>query len=56
MSEIPAKTPVSDVMSKDMKERGFRFVGSTTIYAFMQGMGIVNDHTTYCFRHKEVQR
>ena len=56
MSEIPAKTPVSDVVSKDMKERGFRFVGSTTIYAFMQGMGIVNDHATYCFRYREVQK
>ena len=56
MSENPNKTNISDVMRKDMKERGFRFVGSTTIYAFMQGMGIVNDHAIYCFRHKEVQR
>ena len=56
MSEIPAKTTVSDVISKDLKDRGFRFVGSTTIYAFMQGMGIVNDHAIYCFRYREVQK
>ena len=56
MTDLPARTPLSDRMSKDLKERGFKFVGSTIIYAFMQGMGMVNDHTTDCFRYKEVQR
>lgn len=56
LKELPAKTKESDVMSKDMKERGFKFVGSTICYAFMQGAGMVNDHTTDCFRYQEVQR
>ena len=49
MAEVPATTPESDVLSKDLKRRGFRFVGSTIVYAFMQAIGIVNDHTTDCF-------
>jgi DNA-3-methyladenine glycosylase I len=50
--EIPAKTKLSDAISKDLKKRGFTFVGSTIIYAYMQAMGMVNDHTTNCYRHK----
>jgi len=52
--EIPARTPKSDAMSKDLKKRGFTFVGSTTCYAFMQAVGMVNDHQTTCFRYREV--
>jgi DNA-3-methyladenine glycosylase I len=48
---IPAKTPASDAMSRELKRRGFRFVGSTICYAFMQAVGMVNDHTVTCFRH-----
>jgi DNA-3-methyladenine glycosylase I len=48
--EIPARTELSDALSKDLKMRGFRFVGSTIVYAFMQATGLVNDHTTDCFR------
>ena len=55
LKELPAKTKESDAMSSDMKERGFKFVGSTICYAFMQGAGMVNDHTIDCFRHREVQ-
>ncbi len=51
MSQVPATTPESDVLSKDLKRRGFKFVGSTVIYAHMQAAGLVNDHTTDCFRH-----
>ena len=54
MAEIPAKTELSDAISKDLKKRGFKFVGSTIIYAFMQATGMVNDHITSCFRHAEV--
>jgi DNA-3-methyladenine glycosylase I len=50
--EGPAHTPQSDAMSKDLKQRGFNFVGSTICYAFMQAVGMVNDHTTDCFRHQ----
>lgn len=53
-SEIPAKTELSDKIAKDLKKRGFKFVGSTTIYAFLQAVGIVNDHETECFRYKEL--
>lgn len=53
--QIPAKSPVSDSMSKALKKQGFSFVGSTTCYAFIQAGGIVNDHLTGCFRHSEVQ-
>ena len=51
MTGVPAKTPESDAMSKDLKSRGFKFVGSTICYAFMQATGMVNDHLTNCFRH-----
>ena len=51
--QIPATSEVSDVISKDMKNRGFKFVGSTIIYAHMQATGMVNDHLVSCFRHKE---
>ena len=51
--DVPATTPLSDKISKDLKKRGFKFVGSTVIYAFMQATGIVNDHTTDCFRYDE---
>jgi DNA-3-methyladenine glycosylase I len=53
-SDIPATTAESDAMSKDLKKRGFKFVGSTICYAYMQAAGMVNDHTTDCFRYKEV--
>lgn len=52
LAEIPPSTAVSDAMSKELKRRGFKFVGSTICYAFMQATGMVNDHTTDCFRHK----
>ena len=53
MAEVPATSPVSDRISKDMKQRGFSFVGSTIIYAHMQATGMVNDHVVDCFRHYE---
>ena len=52
-SQIPAKTEVSDAISKDLKKRGFNFVGSTIMYAFMQATGMVNDHLVSCFRYKQ---
>ena len=52
-SEIPANTPLSDTISKDLKQKGFRFLGSTIIYAHLQATGMVNDHLESCFRHKE---
>jgi DNA-3-methyladenine glycosylase I len=52
--KVPAKTRESDAMSKDLKKRGFRFVGSTICYAFMQATGMVNDHLTSCFRHRRL--
>ncbi|HSG74542.1 MAG TPA: DNA-3-methyladenine glycosylase I [Burkholderiales bacterium] len=52
---VPARTELSDALSKDLKRRGFRFVGSTIVYAFMQATGMVNDHTTDCFRWKELR-
>ena len=54
LSEIPANTSLSDKISKDLKIRGFKFVGTTIIYAHMQAMGMVNDHTTDCFRYNAV--
>ena len=54
LKEIPARTELSDVISKDLKKRGFKFVGSTIVYAHMQATGMVNDHTTSCFRYKEI--
>ncbi len=56
MKQIPATSPVSDRMSKDLKSRGFRFVGSTICYAFMQAAGLVNDHVVTCFRHDPIRR
>jgi DNA-3-methyladenine glycosylase I len=53
---VPASTEASDAMSRDLKKRGFRFVGSTIMYAFMQATGMVNDHTVSCFRWKQLQR
>ena len=53
--DVPAKTEISDAISKDLKKRGFNFVGSTIMYAFMQATGMVNDHLTSCFRYKECQ-
>ena len=52
-SDVPATSPESDALSKDLKKRGFRFVGSTIIYAHMQATGMVNDHMTSCVRHKQ---
>lgn len=56
ISDFQATSPVSDALSKDLKKRGFTFVGSTIIYAFMQAVGMYNDHMVTCFRHKEVQK
>lgn len=53
LKDIPITTPESDVMSKDLKKRGFRFVGSTICYAFMQATGMVNDHVISCFRYRD---
>jgi len=55
-SQVPAKTPISDAWSKDLKKRNFNFVGSTILYAHMQAVGMVNDHLVSCFRHKAVGR
>ena len=54
MADVPARTAESDAMSKDLTRRGFKFVGSTICYAYMQAVGMVNDHLVSCFRHKEV--
>jgi len=54
MNEVPANTALSDIVSKDLKKRGFKFVGSTVIYAYMQATGMVNDHAIDCFRYDEV--
>ena len=54
LKQIPARTPESDAMSKDLSRRGFRFVGPTICYAFMQAVGMVNDHTVTCFRYAEI--
>ena len=56
LREVPASTPVSEAMSRDLKRRGFRFVGSTICYAHMQAVGMVNDHTVDCFRWREVSQ
>ncbi|MFA5814490.1 MAG: DNA-3-methyladenine glycosylase I [Bacteroidales bacterium] len=55
LSEMPAKTELSDRISKDLIKRGFKFVGSTIVYAFLQAAGMVNDHLTHCFRYKELR-
>ena len=54
LSQLPARTPLSDAISKDLKARGFKFVGSTIVYAHMQATGMVNDHTVGCFRYGQV--
>lgn len=54
LPQVPARTPVSDALSKDLQARGFKFVGSTIVYAYMQSAGLVNDHLTGCFRHAEL--
>jgi DNA-3-methyladenine glycosylase I len=54
MKQVPATTPVSDAFSRDLKQRGFKFLGSTVVYAHMQAVGMVNDHTVDCFRHHAV--
>jgi len=56
LKEVPPQTPASEAMSKELKERGFRFVGSTICYAFMQTVGMVNDHLVDCFRHEEISK
>jgi DNA-3-methyladenine glycosylase I len=55
-ADLPAKTPLSEALSKDLKKRGFSFVGPTIVYAHMQAVGMVNDHVTDCFRHQQVRR
>ena len=55
IGDVPAQTPESDVMSKELKRRGFRFVGTTLCYSFMQAVGMVNDHLVTCFRYRELQ-
>jgi len=56
IAELPAKTELSEMMSKDLKKRGFNFVGPTICYSFMQAVGMVNDHITDCFRHEEIKK
>jgi len=56
LSDIPVNTAASDAMSKDLKKRGFKFVGSTICYAYMQSVGMVNDHTTDCFRYRQCKK
>jgi DNA-3-methyladenine glycosylase I len=56
LDELPVSTPESDALSKDLKKRGFKFVGSTIMYAHMQAVGMVNDHVVTCFRHKQCAR
>jgi DNA-3-methyladenine glycosylase I len=56
MTDLPSSTPESDAMSKDLKKRGFTFVGPTICYAFMQAVGMVNDHVVDCFRYKELKK
>jgi len=54
LDDVPANTPLSDIISKDLKKRGFKFVGSTVVYAYVQAIGMVNDHLTSCFRHGQL--
>ena len=56
VNDVPAKTELSDKISLDLKKRGFKFVGSTIVYSHMQATGMVNDHTSECFRYKEIQK
>jgi DNA-3-methyladenine glycosylase I len=53
LDQVPSQTGLSRAISKDLKKRGFKFLGPTTVYAFMQAIGLVNDHVTYCFKHKK---
>jgi DNA-3-methyladenine glycosylase I len=53
---VPAETPISRAMSKELAQRGFKFVGPTIVYAFMQAVGMVNDHLIACYRHEAVQK
>jgi DNA-3-methyladenine glycosylase I len=55
LAEVPSSTPESDAMSRELKRRGFKFIGTTICYAFMQATGMVNDHTEQCFRHQEIK-
>lgn len=55
LNEVPVQTPTAEIMSKDLKKRGFSFVGPTICYAFMQAVGMVNDHIVSCYRHRELQ-
>ena len=56
LREVPARTPVSDALSVDLRKRGFRFVGSTIVYAFIQAVGMMNDHELSCYRQRELAR
>jgi len=55
-ADMPARTPLSDAVSRDLKERGFKFVGSTVVYSHMQATGMVNDHLVTCFRYRELTK
>ncbi|MFA6063753.1 MAG: DNA-3-methyladenine glycosylase I [Gallionella sp.] len=55
LADVPSSTPESDAMSRELKRRGFKFIGTTICYAFMQATGMVNDHTEQCFRHQEIK-
>jgi len=56
LNEVPARSVISDAMSRDLKKRGFHFVGATICYAFMQAVGLVNDHVAGCFRRAEIRK
>jgi len=56
LADIPPATPLSDKISKDLKKQGFKFVGSTIIYAYMQAIGLANDHVTDCFRYSQIKK
>lgn len=56
LNEIPSNTELSEKISNNLKKKGFKFIGTTIIYAFMQAVGLVNDHTTYCFRYEEIKK
>ena len=56
LHQLPSNSEISTKISKDLKKRGFKFIGTTIIYAFMQAVGLINDHTTYCFRYEEIKQ
>ena len=56
LHQLPSNSEMSTKISKDLKKRGFKFIGTTIIYAFMQAVGLINDHTTYCFRYEEIKQ